>query len=88
MTFENRNRSRLQVGALSHKYRSLKNSFISGALDKSTFEKGYALTSSSLGRVRSQWNNRQSDINNQWNMVLASQSLSENLVSGDLTYAN
>jgi len=53
MTRDNRNRSRLQLGALSHKYRSLKNSFISGALDKPSFEKGYRLAASSLGRVRS-----------------------------------
>jgi len=87
MTFENRIRSRLQIGSLAHKYRSIKNSFISGGLDKPSFEKGYRLTSSGLGRVRSEWNTRQSDINNQWNMVLGSHALSENLVSGDIQYA-
>jgi len=71
MTFENKMRSRLYVASLAHKYRSLKNSFLTGSLDKPSFERGYGLTATSLSGIRSEFSSRQADINNQWNMVLS-----------------
>ena len=70
MTMENRMRARVQVGALSGRYRAIKNSFMSGSLAKPSFQKAFSLTAANLSSYRQQWNSRQVDINNQWNMVL------------------
>ena len=44
MTKENRKRARVQVAGLTMKYRAAKASMLAGALDKTSFEKAYALT--------------------------------------------
>lgn len=48
MTYENRMRSRVYVGALSNKYRAIKNSYIGGSLGKSAFNRAYSMTASHL----------------------------------------
>jgi len=66
------------------KYRSIKNSFMTGALDKSSFSKGYSATAANLSQYRQQWNSRQADINNQWDMVVNSQRMTFGLMNNEL----
>jgi len=51
-TYENRMRARVYVGALSMKYRSHKNSFLTGALDKGSYRKAYSATAANLSQYR------------------------------------
>jgi len=66
------------------KYRSHKNSFLTGALDKGSYRKAYSATAANLSQYRQQWNSRQSDINNQWGMVLNSQAMTFGLMNNEL----
>ena len=70
MTKENKIRARVQVAALSMKYRAVKNSMLAGALDKSAFEKAYKLTARQIAQYRAQFASRQRDIEESWNLVV------------------
>jgi hypothetical protein len=70
MTKENKIRARVQVAALSMKYRAVKNAMLSGSLDKSAFEKAYKLTARQISQYRSQFASRQRDIEESWNLVV------------------
>jgi len=52
MTKENRMRARVQVAAISMKYRAVKNSMLSGSIDKAAFEKAYKLVASTIANYR------------------------------------
>jgi hypothetical protein len=70
MTKENKIRARVQVAALSMKYRAVKNAMLAGSLDKSAFEKAYKLTARQIAQYRAQFASRQRDIEESWNLVV------------------
>jgi len=84
MTKENRMRARVQVAALSMKYRAVKNSMLTGSLDKSAFEKAYKLTARQIAQYRAQFASRQRDIEESWNLVVQRQRSAESYVASDL----
>lgn len=83
-TRNNRMRARVQVGALALRYRGLKNAMVAGSIDKSAFQRAYAMTSGALATYRSEWNSRQDDINSMWNLEVGLYNSSENFMAGDL----
>jgi hypothetical protein len=70
MTTENRRRARVQVAGLSMKYRAVKNSMLTGSLDKAAFEKAYKLTARQIAQYRAQFASRQRDIEQSWNLIV------------------
>jgi len=84
MTRENKMRARVQVAALSMKYRAVKNSMLTGSLDKSAFEKAYKLTARQIAQYRAQFASRQRDIEESWNLVVQRQRSAESYVASDL----
>ena len=84
MTKENRMRARVQVAALSMKYRAVKNAMLTGSLDKSAFEKAYKLTARQIAQYRAQFASRQRDIEESWNLVVQRQRSAEAYIAADL----
>lgn len=84
MTKENRKRARVQVAGLTNKYRAAKAAMLAGALDKTAFEKAYALTAAHISNYRAEFSSRQKDIEDSWQLVLSRQKAAEAYVDSDL----
>lgn len=84
MTKENRARARVQVAAISMKYRAVKNAMLAGSLDKSAFEKAYALTARTIKRYRDEFSSRQQAIEDSWNLVVKRQRDAEKYLDSDM----
>jgi len=84
MTKENRQRARVQVAAISMKYRAAKNAMLTGSLDKAAFEKAYALVAGTIRRYRNEFASRQSDIEQTWNLVIKRQRAAEGYLDTDM----
>jgi len=77
-------RARVQVASISMKYRSVKNSMLSGAIDKAAFEKAYKLVASTIARYRAEFAARQKAIEESWALVLQRQKSAEKYMSQDM----
>merc|ERR1739844_623942 len=82
-TKENRARARVQVAAISMKYRAVKNSMLTGAIDKAAFEKAYNLVASTIRRYRQEFSDRQKAIEESWALTLQRQENAEKYLSQD-----
>lgn len=84
MTKENRRRAKVQVAAVGMKYRAIKNSMLSGSLDKAAFEKAHTLTARQISQYRKEFSSRQRDIEETWNLMVGRQRSAESYVAQDL----
>jgi len=84
MTKENRGRARVQVASVSMKYRAVKNSMLSGSIDKSAFEKAYKLVAATIARYRSEFAARQKGIEESWALTVQRQRDAEKYLSQDM----
>lgn len=57
---------------------------IAGSMDKTSFEKVHKLTASTLAGYRAEFNARQQDIENSWNLVVKRQRAAESYIAADL----
>jgi len=84
MTKENRMRARVQVASISMKYRAVKNSMLSGAIDKAAFEKAYKLVASTIRKYREEFASRQKGIEESWALVVQRQRAAEKYLVQDM----
>jgi len=84
MTKENRQRARVQVAAISMKYRAAKNAMLNGSLNKAAFEKAYALVAKTIRRYRDEFASRQTDIEATWNLMIQRQRSAEAYLDTDM----
>jgi len=81
MTGENRARARVQVSALTLRYRALKNNMVAGTLSKPAFSNAYKLVAAQIATYRSEFAERQSAIDESWALVQQRNNAAESYVS-------
>lgn len=84
MTKENKMRARVQVAALSMKYRAVKNSMLTGGMDKAAYDRAYKLTSRQISAFRTEFASRQREIEKTWSLMQKRQRSAESYVDADL----